>query len=186
VPSARAIAKIDCDNIKIPSACNNNLELLEFLFKKYKKNIHISLGMTTKIEENKILKIIKKYKKPKKNIILYACTSAYPAKDEDVNLLEIKRLEKKFGNFAQIGFSGHHQGISIDIAAVAIGARWVERHFTLDRTMKGTDHSASLEPDGMRKLKRDIDIFKSVYSYKNQEILKSEEFQRKKLKYKKN
>ena len=185
LPSAKEIIKINCSNIKIPSACNNNLDLLKFIFKNFKKNIHISLGMTTKVEENNLFKIIKKFKKPKKNLILYACTSAYPAKDKDVNLLEIQRLKKKFSRYAQIGFSGHHQGISLDIAAVALGAQWVERHFTLDRTMKGTDHAASLEPDGMRKLKRDIEVFKSAYNYKNREILKSEESQRKKLKYKK-
>ena len=52
-----------------------------------------------------------------------------------------------------VGFSGHHRGIAIDIAAFTLGANYIERHFTLDRTWKGTDHSASLEPDGIRKLK---------------------------------
>ena len=55
-----------------------------------------------------------------------------------------------------IGFSGHHQGIAADIAALTLGAEWIERHFTLDRTWKGTDHAASLEPDGLRKLVRDV------------------------------
>ena len=55
-----------------------------------------------------------------------------------------------------IGFSGHHLGIAVDVAAYTLGAEWIERHFTLDRTWKGTDHSASLEPTGLRKLSRDL------------------------------
>tara|TARA_B100000963_G_scaffold293822_1_gene264333 strand:+ start:5913 stop:6794 length:882 start_codon:yes stop_codon:yes gene_type:complete len=183
--SAKQIIKTSCTNIKIPSACNNNSELLEFLFKNFKNNLHISMGMTTKKEENNIFKIAKKFKRNKEKLIIYACTSSYPAKDDDVNLYEIKRLKKKFGKLAQIGFSGHHNGIAIDIAASSLGAKWIERHFTLDRTLKGTDHAASLEPDGIRRLNRDLISLPKVMTYKKKEILQSEKLQRKKLKYKK-
>ena len=183
--SAKQITKTKCSNIKIPSACNNNLELLKFLFKNFTKNLHISMGMTTKREEDNILGIIKKFKRKKNKLIIYACTSSYPSLDEDVNLFEIKRLQKKFGRYAEIGFSGHHKGIAIDIAAATLGATWIERHFTLDRTMKGTDHSASLEPDGIRRLNRDLKSLSKVMTYKKKEILQSEQLQRKKLKYKK-
>ena len=184
--SAKQFVKTKCKNIKIPSACNNNLKLLEYLFKNFKENLHISMGMTKLKEENEILKIVKKNKRKKKKLIIYACTSSYPAKDQDINLLEIERLKKKFGRYAIIGFSGHHQGIAIDIAAATLGAEWIERHFTLDRSMKGTDHSASLEPDGIRRLKRDLDTLEQVLTFKKTEILSSELVQRKKLKYKKN
>ena len=81
-----------------------------------------------------------------------------------------------------IGFSGHHKGIAPDIAALTLGARYFERHFTLDRTWKGTDHAASLEPDGMRKLSRDLKLVAKSLQNKPQEILDIEEIQRKKLK----
>ena len=114
--------------------------------------------MTTNIEEQKIIKLSRKYKKQKK-LILYACTSDYPVRHEDICLLEIDRLKKKYGKkISAVGFSGHHQGISADVAAGTLGAKWVERHFTLDRTLKGTDHAASLEPDGARRVKRDLDL----------------------------
>ena len=70
------------------------------------------------------------------------------------------------------------------IAAATLGARWVERHFTLDRTLKGTDHAASLEPDGVRRLKRDLDLLTESLTYKNKKILNCELNQRKKLKFK--
>jgi N-acetylneuraminate synthase len=81
-----------------------------------------------------------------------------------------------------IGFSGHHLGIAADIAGLALGAEWFERHFTLDRTWKGTDHAASLEPDGLRKLVRDLRNVSKSLAYKSEEILPVEAVQRKKLK----
>jgi N-acetylneuraminate synthase len=97
--------------------------------------------------------------------------------------LEITRLKNAFGRrVKQIGFSGHHLGIAADIAAMTLGAEWIERHFTLDRTWKGTDHAASLEPDGMRKLVRDVRNVHKALAYKKVEILEVEEVQRLKLK----
>ena len=84
-----------------------------------------------------------------------------------------------------IGFSGHHKGIAPDIAALTLGATFFERHFTLDRTWKGTDHAASLEPSGFSKLIRDLDAVYKSMSYKTQDILEIEKPQRDKLKWKK-
>ena len=84
---------------------------------------------------------------------------------------------------AGIGFSGHHLGLAIDNAAYALGARWFERHFTLDRTWKGTDHAASLEPDGMRRLCRDLRATAEAMRPKPADILKIEISQREKLKW---
>ncbi|MFA5227627.1 MAG: N-acetylneuraminate synthase family protein, partial [Bacteroidales bacterium] len=81
-----------------------------------------------------------------------------------------------------IGFSGHHLGIAVDSAAVALGAEFIERHFTLDRTWKGTDHAASLEPDGLRKLVRDSKAVWRAMKSKNNGILSVEMEQRNKLK----
>ena len=95
-----------------------------------------------------------------------------------------KRLKKKYGNkISAIGFSGHHQGISSDIAAGTLGVKWVERHFTLDRTLKGTDHAASLEPDGTRRVMRDLQLLVQSLRYKKKDILECEMSQRKKLKF---
>jgi N-acetylneuraminate synthase len=116
-------------------------------------------------------------------LVIYSCTSGYPVPFEDICLLEIKRLQKEYKDRVKsIGFSGHHLGIAVDSAAVALGAEWIERHFTLDRTWKGTDHAASLEPDGMRKLARDCRAVYKALRYKQTEILAIEEVQRNKLK----
>ena len=92
----------------------------------------------------------------RQDLVIYDCTSGYPVPFEDICLLEITRLRELYADRVKsIGFSGHHLGIAVDSAAVALGAEWIERHYTLDRTWKGTDHAASLEPDGVRKLARD-------------------------------
>lgn len=181
--SLKELIGLKVKHIKIPSACNNNYELISYLFNKFNGFCHISLGMTTLAEEKKIFQLSKKYKKNKK-LILYACTSDYPVKHEDICLLEINRLRKNYEKkIHAIGFSGHHQGISADIAAGTLGVKWIERHFTLDRTLKGTDHAASLEPDGARKLKRDLDLLEKSLKFKKKNILDCELAQRKKLKY---
>lgn len=183
--SAKEIAILNPELIKIPSACNTNLEMLGWLADNFKGKIHISTGMTTKDEVEQAIKLFEN-KNRNKDIILYACTSGYPVPFEDVALLEIKSLISKYASRVDsIGFSGHHLGIAVDVAAFTIGALWVERHFTLDRTWKGTDHAASLEPEGVRKLVRDIKAVANALNYKNEEILDIEKVQRKKLKYRK-
>ena len=99
-------------------------------------------------------------------------------------MLEIIRIKEKFEDRVKdIGFSGHHLGIAIDVAAYTLGATWIERHFTLDRTWKGTDHSASLEPTGLRKLVRDLKATHKALRFKKSDILEIEKLQRDKLKY---
>lgn len=101
-------------------------------------------------------------------------------------LLEINRVREAYGDrVKEIGFSGHHLGIAADIAAYTLGATTIERHYTLDRTWKGTDHAASLEPEGIRKLKRDLVAVNKALTYKSQEVLPIEQVQRDKLKYRK-
>ena len=94
-----------------------------------------------------------------------------------------KRLNENYKDRVKaIGFSGHHLGIAVDVAAQTLGAEWIERHFTLDRTWKGTDHAASLEPDGFRRLVRDSKAVAESLEEKAQEILEIEKPQRTKLK----
>lgn len=181
--SAKEIAAINPQFIKIPSACNNNHTMLEWLCDNYQGDIHISVGMTTQAEERELIDLFIR-KDRIGDVILYACTSDYPLNYEDVCLLEISRLIESYGaKVKQIGFSGHHNGIAVDIAGYVLGANVLERHFTLDRTWKGTDHAASLEPDGLRRLKRDLLNTQKALSYKSQEVLPVEKIQRDKLKY---
>jgi sialic acid synthase len=182
--SAKEIASLKPEFIKIPSACNNNFEMLGWLCDNYEGEIQISLGMTTHEEERQIINFFMS-KKREKDLVLYSCTSGYPVPFEDVGLLEILRLKETYGDTVkEIGFSGHHLGIAIDIAAYTLGATTIERHYTLDRTWKGTDHAASLEPDGIRRLKRDLDATWKALRVKEKEILEIEAVQREKLKYK--
>src|SRR5690606_37553198 len=106
-----------------------------------------------------------------------------PVSFEDLSLLEIVRLREEYGRDVKaIGFSGHHLGIAADIAAMTLGAAVIERHFTLDRTWKGTDHAASLEPDGLRRLVRDVRNVAMALAPKRSELLPVELEQRRKLK----
>ena len=181
--SAKEIASIEPELIKIPSACNNHAEMLNWLCDNYDGEIHLSLGMTTHDEEEKIVQLFED-KNRNEDLILYSCTSGYPVPVDDVCLLELKRLQDKFASrVKEIGFSGHHNGIAIDIAAYTLGASYIERHYTLDRTWKGTDHAASLEPEGIRRLKRDLNDTYHALTYKDVEILDIEQVQRDKLKY---
>lgn len=180
--SAKEIASLHPDFIKIPSACNNNTEMLTWLCKNYKGEIHISTGMTTKSEIKELVQLFKDEGR-NKDLVLYNCTSGYPVPFEDVCLLDINLLIDKYkDDVKHIGFSGHHLGIAVDIAAYTLGANIIERHYTIDRTWKGTDHAASLEPMGLRKLSRDLNAVYKALDYKNQDILPIEQVQRDKLK----
>lgn len=181
--SAKEIAEINPEMIKIPSACNNHYAMLEWLCDNYGGEIHVSLGMTTHGEEEKLVKLFEN-KNRNKDMVIYVCTSGYPVPFEDVCLLEIERVRKAYGHIVKkIGFSGHHLGIAVDVAAYTLGASVIERHYTLDRTWKGTDHAASLEPEGVRKLKRNLFAVYTALQYKEKEILDIEVSQRDKLKY---
>ena len=186
IKSAKDISKICKSYIKIPSATNLNFSVLDFLCKKYSGDIHISTGMTSENEIEKIFEFIKK-KKRLKNLVLYSCVSAYPASIKDVSLLDVKKIYDRYGKYIKaIGFSGHHRGLSIDNATIPLGATWIERHFTFDRSAKGTDHSASLELEGLSKLRSRLDETLLALNYKPKKILECEKFQRSYLKSVKN
>ena len=183
--SAKEIASLNPQFIKIPSACNTHFEMLQWLCDNYKGEIQISLGMTNSEEEEEIVKLFENNGRAK-DLVIFNCTSGYPVPFKDVCLLEINRLRERYEDRVKaIGFSGHHLGISIDIAAYTLGASIIERHYTLDRTWKGTDHAASLEPDGVRKLKRNLEQTCDALTFKSMEILPIEQVQRDKLKYRK-
>lgn len=183
--SAKEITSLKPQFIKIPSACNTHYEMLQWLCDNYEGEIQLSFGMTSHEEEEKIVQLFEKNKR-NKDLIIYSCTSGYPVPFSDVCLLEITRIKEQYENRVKaIGFSGHHNGIAIDVAAYTLGANYIERHYTLDRTWKGTDHAASLEPDGMRRLNRNLEATYEALTYKAEEILPIEQVQRDKLKYRK-
>ncbi|MFN3942531.1 MAG: N-acetylneuraminate synthase family protein [Flavobacterium sp.] len=183
--SAKEMAALQPNFLKIPSACNNHFEMLDWLCSNYQGEIHISTGMTTKEETEQLVQFFVDRNR-NQDLVIYNCTSGYPVPFEDVCLLDINWLIQKFGHLVKyVGFSGHHLGIAVDIAAYTLGANIIERHFTLDRTWKGTDHAASLEPEGLRKLCRDLRAVHLALQYKSQDILPIEQVQRDKLKFRK-
>lgn len=181
--SAKEIAALKPEFIKIPSACNNHFAMLQWLCDNYGGEIQLSFGMTTHQEEEEIVNLFVKNGR-NKDLVVFNCTSGYPVPYEDVCLLEIKRLMDTFGDTVKrIGFSGHHLGTAVDIAAYTLGAEVIERHYTMDKTWKGTDHAASLEPDEFKSLVTDLNAVQKALSYKSCEILPIEQVQRDKLKY---
>ena len=183
--SAKEIASLKPKFIKIPSACNTHYEMLQWLCDNYEGEIQLSFGMTSHEEEEQIVRLFEQNGRAK-DLVLFNCTSGYPVPFKDVCLLEINRMKEAYGSRVKaIGFSGHHLGIAVDVAAYTLGAHIIERHYTLDRTWKGTDHAASLEPDGVRKLVRNLNAVHEALTYKQEEILPIEQEQRDKLKYRK-
>lgn len=185
VTSAMEVSSLNPSFIKVPSASNNNLGILEHLRDKYCGIVVVSLGMTSKEEEENILDIFKKQSKDR--LVLMACTSGYPVEFKDVCLLEIKRIKEMYGDkIKSIGYSNHSKGIAIPVAAYTLGAEWIEVHYIDDRTKRHTDAATSLEPQGLRKLIRDLNAAYAALTYKNREILEVEKVQRLKLKHKGN
>lgn len=180
VESARGVVDLKPELIKVGSPSNLNFDMQRILRDEYTGDVHISLGMTSDEETDHIMNF---WKGHESRIVLYACTSGYPITYDDVHLLHINVLRERYPG-VEIGYSGHHLGIAIDIAAQALGATWVERHFTLDRTWKGTDHAASLETDELQLLCRDVAAVKAALTLRpDSNALPIEEPQRKKLKW---
>lgn len=183
--SAKEIASLNPEFIKIPSACNTHFEMLQWLCDNYQGEIQLSFGMTSHEEEEQIVQLFEKNGRAK-DLVLFNCTSGYPVPYADVCLLEISRMRQAYEHRVKaIGFSGHHLGTAVDVAAYTLGAHIVERHYTIDRTWKGTDHAASLEPQGIRQLVDDLSAAHQALTYKSAEILPIEQVQRDKLKYRK-
>lgn len=151
IDSARFLLRYDLPWIKIASASITNIELLKYCANNY-SNIIMSTGMCTEEEMDVAYNVLSAQNN---NIIVMHCNSEYPTPPEHVNLNYIKKLCKKFPS-STIGYSGHEYGLTTTICAAALGARYIERHITLDKTMWGSDHMVSVEPHGMFKLIRGI------------------------------
>ena len=149
IPSVKFIERYKVKFHKVPSACITDLDLLKEL-KKTKKPIIISTGMSTEKQIQKAVKIVSQ-----KNLSILHCNSSYPAQNHQLNLKYIEKLKSRYKK-SVIGYSGHEMNLSSSVAAVVLGAKIIERHITLDKSMWGTDQQASIEPIGFARLIRDV------------------------------
>jgi len=151
VPSADLLAELDIPVFKVASSDLTNLPLLKHIARLGKPMI-VSTGGGTMEDVERAFEAIAPIND---QVCLLQCTSSYPAEPIDLDLGVIQTFRARFPDTV-IGFSGHDNGIAMPLVAYVLGARVVEKHFTLNRAMKGTDHIFSLEPVGMRKLVRDL------------------------------
>ncbi len=181
--SAKQICSLKPKIIKIASPCNCNFEMMEWICNNYMGEIHLSLGMTSKKDIDNIVNFFVN-KKRNKDLVLYTCTSGYPVKYEDMCILEITYLIEKYGSVIKdIGFSGHHIGTAIDIAAYTLGANIIERHFTIDKSLKGTDQKVALTKEEFKDLINNINNVRKSLTYKSKDILDVEIENKEKLKW---
>lgn len=148
--SLQFLQQYDLPFIKLPSAMLTNNELVEACAKSGKKLI-LSTGMSTEEEIDTAVLLIRKHTE---NFAILHCNSTYPAPIAELNLSTIATLKNKYK--CEVGYSGHEFRIGTTVAAVYLGATILERHITLDRTMWGTDHLSSVEPQGLIKLVKGV------------------------------
>ena len=141
--------KLNLDLFKIPSGEITNKPLLQHIASKGKPVI-MSTGMANMNEINDALHVLLNNGLPKEQITVLHCNTEYPTPMEDVNLKAMQTIQSELG--IKIGYSDHTLGIEVPIAAVALGAVVIEKHFTLDRNMPGPDHRASLEPEELKQM----------------------------------
>lgn len=154
--SIDCLAEIGMDYWKIPSGEITNLPYLRKIAKKGGRVI-LSTGMSTLPEVETAVEVLENGGIPRTDIILLHCTTQYPTPFEAVNLRAMDALRTL--GCRSVGYSDHTQGIAVPVAAVALGASVIEKHFTLDRTLPGPDQKASLEPDELRRM---VDEIRSV------------------------
>ncbi|GAB3604370.1 N-acetylneuraminate synthase family protein [Microbacterium aureliae] len=155
VPSVAFLEDLQVVAHKVASASLTDVELLEAL-RDTGKPLIVSTGMSTVEQIDRALQVL-----GTDRVVLLHATSTYPMEPSEANLRVIPMLRDRYPG-VPVGYSGHERGLQISLAAVALGAVAVERHITLDRTMWGSDHAASLEPTGLAHLVRDIRIVEAA------------------------
>ena len=159
IESVNLLIKLGQKRFKIPSGEITNLPLLRHIGKQ-KKEVIISTGMATFVEIENAIEALEQAGTPRDSITVLHCTTSYPAPLVDVNLKAMQKIGEKFD--VAVGYSDHTIGLETAIAAVALGAKVIEKHFTLDRKLPGPDHKASLEPKELKQM---------ISSIRNIEIL---------------
>lgn len=149
IESANMLLLLGQDIFKIPSGEITNLPYLRHIG-SFGKKIILSTGMSNLQEVSDALEILEVSGTPKSQITVLHCTSAYPAPVSEVNLLAMQTIKENLD--VAVGYSDHTLGIEVSLAAVALGATVIEKHFTLDRNLPGPDHVASLEPDELKSM----------------------------------
>ena len=177
VPSQNFLKKYKLKYNKVASAMLTNIELIKKIADE-KKLTFISTGMSTLKDISKAIKI---FKKRKCKFILMHCVSTYPCPIENLNLNLISTLKKKYK--CEVGYSGHESSVSPSIIAYMLGARYIERHITLDRSMWGTDQAASLSENGMKTLSNILNKSSLVLGDGVKRLSKQENELLKKFKY---
>jgi len=174
------LLKYDIPFIKVPSAMLTNKPLIEACALSGKKVI-LSTGMSTEDEVSKAVSFLdeKITVRSKASYAILHCNSTYPAPLEELNLSCIKTLKDMYG--CEVGYSGHEFRLGTSVAAVYLGATIIERHITLDRSMWGSDHLSSIEPQGLFKLVSGIRELEKAYGDGIINITESEKDVRKKL-----
>ena len=177
INSQNFLKRFKCKFNKIASSMVTNHKLLEVIAKE-KKHTFISTGMSDLKDIEATIKIFKKFKC---KFTLLHCVSTYPCKEEDLNLNMIPVLKKKYK--CPIGYSGHEPSVSPSIIAAVLGAEVIERHITLDRSMWGTDQSASLAPEGLKNLNNILSKIPQILGDGKKKFLSDEKLMLKKFKY---
>jgi N,N'-diacetyllegionaminate synthase len=171
IESLNYLKKFKLRYFKVPSGEITNIPYLEVLG-KFKKKVILSTGMSSIYEIKKAIETLRKNGTKKDNITLMQCTSAYPAPYDEINLNTIATLKKSFK--LNIGFSDHSLGVQASIAAVALGAKVIEKHITLNKKLKGPDHRASLDPNEFKFMVQSVRIVQKILGDKIKKITKSE------------
>ncbi len=166
VESVDFLVKMNHPVIKIPSASITDIELLEKIAATGLP-VMMSTGMSTMEQIDKAVSVLNK-----ENLLIAHSTSAYPCDPSELNLKMIPVLQSRFQ--VPVGYSGHETGLQTTVAAVTLGACFVERHVTLDRAMWGSDQSASVEPPGLQRLVRDIRTVESALGDGVKKVYESE------------
>lgn len=139
--------------VKIPSGEITNKPMLQHIARK-KKNVILSTGMANLMEIQEALDVLISEGLDKNQITILHCNTEYPTPMQDVNLMAMLEIQREFD--VKIGYSDHTLGIEVPIAATALGAKVIEKHFTIDRNLPGPDHAASLEPDELKNMVKAI------------------------------
>ena len=150
IPSAEFLLRYEPKHIKVPSAKITDIALLRWIAANSFAATVISTGMSDMVEIRQAVTLL-----PDATIL--HCNSTYPCPNDELNLRTIRTLKSEYHK-NKVGYSGHERGIAASVAAVALGAKVIERHFTLDRSMWGTDQAASLEPSGFARMVKDIRV----------------------------
>ena len=171
ISSIKKLNNLKMNTFKIPSGEITNYNYLKYIG-KYNKKIILSSGMSNLKEIKEAINLLKSSGTKKSNITVMHCTTDYPTKIIDVNLRAMLTIKEKIG--VNVGYSDHTTNIEVPIAAVALGAKIIEKHFTLSKKLKGPDHKASLEPKVFKQMIESIRMTEKLLGNSTKKITSNE------------